>query len=223
MKSISTIRLEDVIPLELLESVTGKELNCVELSNKEILTEHPGALQQALEFSSTWLMVDGLLKELPESLLPYRDTAEFSDRAMKYLNKNAKLKVPNEQKLFQIKDENDFSVCELQLADLVYEQWLIGDILLQSEAVLKPNNKLRAKHKGIGNGVFDLIINRIKEKASESGVKSICLMAYLPEHRKIFEKRGFELIPWPHLELSFKLGMSFPMIYKIKSPKRSKK
>lgn len=214
MKSIMKLDFDKVVPVEKIEKITGKSLERIEYINHEIQSIHPGALQQSLEFSMTILWVKKLIPCLPIRLEKLRGTSEFADPAINFLKSNMKSPAID-QRLFILRDSNGFNVCELHLADLIDNQWMISDIVLRSEEFASEDNSLLALHKGLGNGIFDIILQNLIAEAASSKVKNICLMAFTRSHQKIFEKRGYENLRWKYLEENADRAMSFPMKIKL--------
>lgn len=54
-------------------------------------------------------------------------------------------------------------------------------------------NRLRAEYKGLGNGIFDSILIRIREFAKKSGYKRISLIASDWRRVATFHKRGYQI------------------------------
>lgn len=113
---------------------------------------------------------------------------------------------------------NSEEVYNLHLAHFSEDELHFGDITLQNvRRNLPPQiaDFFKMRHPGIGNGVFDTIMQNLSHFAKEAGYKRISLSAIDMLRVETFAKRGFALRPGQLLDASLPQGMSIPMVKEL--------
>ncbi|MBY0384703.1 hypothetical protein K2X05_06050 [bacterium] len=224
MKSVSELSIHDVFNVENITDVFHQGL-LVELVRSERQLEIDEYInhQQGLELSLAFLFRQGKFPNgIPEEFSEFRGKPGFGKKLKNYVKNHYGIVLPPKQISFSLLEpKSKFEVATVHLADLTDERWALIDICLQKQAPPQSKNELNAEHSGLGHGIFDETLQKIESTAKTAGVNELCLMAYLARHRRLFESRGYELMPATvvvpeMLNLANRVQMSFPMWKRIK-------
>lgn len=224
MNSVVGLNASQIFDLEMISNVFGSDkLHIRTRNSRELEVSEINSYQQGLEMSIAFLDRKGAFdpKGLPQKFFNMRGQPGFSKTLKNYVKNHFSIELPSKQVEFSVWDVySEFEVAKVHLADIAYDRWALIDILLQKNILATPGNALKAEYEGLGGSVFDETLLRIEGIAKRSGVREICLMAYLEGHKNIFKKRGFQIIPSSDVssdivKLAEQLKMSYPMWKKI--------
>lgn len=147
--------------------------------------------------------------ELLQQFFMFSDRPDYDDML--------KIKGPPQVLMRDTLSDGDAFV-QLHLAAILEGDLYINDICLTHPS--KEFDKPPLPHQenpGLGNGIFDVILENITKYAKKQGMDLISCQVVSPMHKDIFEKRGFELDTRDPIlyEMALQTGLQIPMCKKV--------
>ena len=162
MKSVSKLTASDIFPIDKIKAQLGlNKVNISILKNAELMNHDPSGYGQALHFGSVQLIGAGKIQYIPEEFRTLEGTPEFILKLKGYVLQKTRTRLPTDQILFEINDDDGFTIAELHIGETVLNQWHITDIALQDKSKPLGINDMNAGYAGLGGMIFNEIMMNI--------------------------------------------------------------